>query len=165
MDTSFQSQASYHNAYAHQGPQGGVDKFRPTSAEEVDSFLVNWQRQINMPQPRSGHAIAVQHNPGEHPPSLSCYHCSLIMTRLVMIVTLMQLPFSPLSIHTSITFLLLVSLLHLSLVTLPLQAITDMVMIPIYTKHSTPQRPPYHPIAILTMRPMGAPQGPMGAWG
>ena len=37
--------------------QHGIDHFRPTSAEEVDSFLVNWQRQINMPQPRSGFAI------------------------------------------------------------------------------------------------------------
>lgn len=38
-------------------PTHGVDAFRPTSAEEVDSFLVNWQRQIHMPQPRSGYAI------------------------------------------------------------------------------------------------------------
>ena len=63
--SSFYSQASrsvYDSFEAVAAPTGnavhhGVDNFRPTSAEEVDSFLVNWQRQINMPQPRSGFAI------------------------------------------------------------------------------------------------------------
>ena len=54
-----QERTEYMPPSRERGGSRGVDHFRPTSAEEVDSFLVNWQRQINMPQARAGEGIPV----------------------------------------------------------------------------------------------------------